>query len=481
MGLSRRLALLTAIMAVLLVLAATELSTYLSEEERLDDYRGESIALAESWAALLEHGAPTGDAAAVQAALARWPAERLARTQAVVFATTPAGLIAIGRSPRADPVTPTANDSAALTAEHTTVWRGSGRSVPWEVAAVLGDPHPWGVLRVTVSTRRLEDWTSRERRRAYLFAFASAILVATGVGVLTSRWVARPLALLGRTMARAHGGVESAPSARLMGPEEFRGLARRYNELRDALVARERESDARAALLALEERARGYDRLALAEQTSTEFAHEIGTPLNTVRGHLQLLRDDLRAAGDQPELERVQLVLAQVDRVAAIVRARLGARAWPAPALRVTDLTAVAQRILQFLDPSLAQAGLSATLEETVPALASCDPALVEQVLLNLLKNAIEALTPGGRIVIRTGTGAAQAWLEVADTGPGLAAQARQHLFEPFATTKEGAGTGLGLAVSRRLARASGGDLVHVPSARGTVWRLTLPVGEPHD
>jgi signal transduction histidine kinase len=378
-------------------------------------------------------------------------------------------------------VTPTANDSAALAAEHTTVWRGSGRSVPWEVAAVLGDPHPWGVLRVTVSTRRLEDWTSRERRRAYLFAFASAILVATGVGVLTSRWVARPLALLGRTMARAHGGVESAPSARLMGPEEFRGLARRYNELRDALVARERESDARAALLALEERARGYDRLALAEQTSTEFAHEIGTPLNTVRGHLQLLRDDLRAAGDQPELERVQLVLAQVDRVAAIVRARLGARAWPAPALRVTDLTAVAQRILQFLDPSLAQAGLSATLEETVPALASCDPALVEQVLLNLLKNAIEALTPGGRVVIRTGTDAEQAWLEVADTGPGLAAQARQHLFEPFATTKEGAGTGLGLAVSRRLARASGGDLVHVPSARGTVWRLTLPVGEPHD
>ncbi|HST75123.1 MAG TPA: hypothetical protein VLJ20_07105, partial [Acetobacteraceae bacterium] len=64
------MALLTAIMAVLLVLAATELSTYLSEEERLDDSRGESIALAESWAALLEHGAPTGDAAAVQAALA---------------------------------------------------------------------------------------------------------------------------------------------------------------------------------------------------------------------------------------------------------------------------------------------------------------------------------------------------------------------------------------------------------------------------
>jgi signal transduction histidine kinase len=177
----------------------------------------------------------------------------------------------------------------------------------------------------------------------------------------------------------------------------------------------------------------------------------------------------------------VQLVLAQLDRVAAIVRARLSARSWPAPALRVTDLGAVAQRILQFLEPSLAGSGLSATLEESSPALASCDPALVEQVLLNLVKNAIEALEPGGRIVVRTGAAAAEAWIEVADTGPGLAAEARQHLFEPFATTKDGAGTGLGLAVSRRLARASGGDLVHVPSARGTVWRLTLPLGTPHD
>ena len=68
------------------------------------------------------------------------------------------------------------------------------------------------------------------------------------------------------------------------------------------------------------------------------------------------------------------------------------------------------------------------------------------------------------------------AFIDVQDDGPGLDAEAESNLFRPFSTTKGPAGTGLGLAVSRRLARMLGGDLVHVPSARGVRWRLTLPV-----
>jgi len=109
---------------------------------------------------------------------------------------------------------------------------------------------------------------------------------------------------------------------------------------------------------------------------------------------------------------------------------------------------------------------------------AACDPALVEQILLNLLKNAIEAMPSGGRITVRTGRVDGQSFVEVADNGPGLAAAARAHLFDPFATTKGPRGTGLGLAVSRRLARTLRGDLVHVPTTTGTCWRLTLPTEE---
>jgi signal transduction histidine kinase len=256
---------------------------------------------------------------------------------------------------------------------------------------------------------------------------------------------------------------------------EFRLLTRRYNGLREALTARQRESEARAALLALEERARGLDRLALLEETASGFAHEIGTPLNTVSGHLQLLRDDLTNASQPAAVERVQLLLAQVDRLAGIVRARLDRGGWPAPALQVTDLNGLGRRMLQFLEPSLLAAGVTARVEPSGTAVTAwCDPAMVEQILLNLLKNAIEAQQGGGSITLAAGSSDDRAWIEVSDAGPGLTPDLQQQLFHPFVSTKGAAGTGLGLAVSRRLARAQGGELEHIPGARGTTWRLSL-------
>jgi signal transduction histidine kinase len=199
-----------------------------------------------------------------------------------------------------------------------------------------------------------------------------------------------------------------------------------------------------------------------------------------MRGHIQLLRDDLSQSGQAGSAERINSLLAQLDRVTDIVRAGLERGAWPQPALRAADLADVATRLLRFLEPSLDQAGVHAELTRNggdpgARAVANCDPALVEQILLNLLKNAIEALPPGGNIRLATGSENGTAYVVVADDGPGLSPEIRAYLFNPFTTTKGSAGTGLGLAISRRLARALGGELVYVPAARGTAWRLTLP------
>jgi signal transduction histidine kinase len=278
-------------------------------------------------------------------------------------------------------------------------------------------------------------------------------------------------------MAGAHGGASEAPAAQEIGPPEFRELTRRYNRMREALAARERESAARAMLLTLEERARGLDRLALMHETAAVFAHEIGTPLNTVSGHLQLLRDDFEAQHDAKGMDRVRLLLAQMDRVAGIVRAGLNRGAWPTPLVLREDLNEIALRMTRFLEPSFADAGVTARLrlDGGRPVVASCDPAMVEQILLNLLKNSVEALPAGGSVTITTGLAEHLAFIDIQDDGPGLDAEAESSLFRPFSTTKGPAGTGLGLAVSRRLARMLGGDLVHVPSQRGVRWRLTLP------
>ncbi len=102
---------------------------------------------------------------------------------------------------------------------------------------------------------------------------------------------------------------------------------------------------------------------------------------------------------------------------------------------------------------------------------------MVEQILLNLLKNSIEALARGTRHH-RDRRRRPPGIHRRARRGPGLDADAESNLFRPFSTTKGPAGTGLGLAVSRRLARLLGGDLVHVPSERGARWRLHCPAEE---
>jgi signal transduction histidine kinase len=145
--------------------------------------------------------------------------------------------------------------------------------------------------------------------------------------------------------------------------------------------------------------------------------------------------------------------------------------------LRDVDVKETTARMLQFLEPSFHDAQVRAVLDRASvrSAHAICDPALVEQVLLNLLKNAVEALNPGGTITVTVSQTAGIVTLDIADDGPGLEVEAKAQLFSPFTTTKGAGGTGLGLAVSRRLARSLYGDLVHIPTERGTCWRLTLP------
>jgi len=191
-------------------------------------------------------------------------------------------------------------------------------------------------------------------------------------------------------------------------------------------------------------------------------------------GHLQLLRDDLATQQDEAGVDRVRLLLAQVDRVAGIVRAALQQGTWPRPYLQAIELGEIESRMLRFLEPAFSDAGVTAHLVPSAPVFASSDPALVEQILLNLLKNAIEALAPGNGVGVESGHEGVLAFIDIFDDGPGLDPEAEAYLFRPFSTTKT-RGTGLGLSVSRQLARMLGGDLVRVPSRRGVRWRLTLP------
>jgi C4-dicarboxylate-specific signal transduction histidine kinase len=189
------------------------------------------------------------------------------------------------------------------------------------------------------------------------------------------------------------------------------------------------------------------------------------------------LRDDLAGLQDEGAVDRVRLLLAQVDRVAGIVRAALQRGTWPRPYAQRIELGEIVSRMLRFLEPAFSDAGVRARLLPSPPVYASCDPALVEQILLNLLKNAIEALSPANSVGVVCGREDPMAFIDIFDDGPGLDPEAEAHLFRPFSSTKVH-GNGLGLSVSRQLARMLGGDLVRTPSPRGVRWRLTLPQWE---
>jgi two-component system, NtrC family, sensor kinase len=475
-GLATRLATLTAALAVVLVLGTTEIALRWSERSRLEDARREALTVGATLSSYLTRVAARGQRDSILEAFTHWARNDISGTNATVYLAHRGQLVTLSAVDStaladADPL-----DSAAFATrtDHTVFVRSPEPT--WRIALPLGSPRPFGVLDVRVSTQRLATWARVERRRAYALALASALLVAVAVAWLMVRWVGRPLGALGQVMTTTREGAGWGPEAPEMGPREFRTLAQRYNALRAALIQRERESEARGALLALEERTRAVDRLAAMAETSASFAHEVGTPLNTVRGHLQLLRTDVAAAPGAPG-QRIDLVLEQLDRVTAIVRDGVDRYVWPTPEPAAVDLSALAQRVLQFLEPSLVAAGVAVLLhtDDDAPVCALCDADMVQQILLNLLKNALEAMGNGGRVTVAVDRQDERACITVSDDGPGLSDAVRSRLFDPFASTKGPDGTGLGLVISRRLARAQRGDLELRPSDRGVVWRLTFP------
>ncbi len=220
-------------------------------------------------------------------------------------------------------------------------------------------------------------------------------------------------------------------------------------------------------------------------------AHELNNPLAIVLGRAALLEDktaDLPAAsGLKADARRIREA---AERCGRIVRTFLNmARQRPGERSRVqlNDLVRAAVDILGY---TLRSHGirLVVDLDEALPAVFA-DGDQVGQIVLNLLVNAQQALAqvpPQQREVhISSGTEGAREdssrrerriWLRVADRGAGVREDLRGRLFEPFFTTKpEGVGTGLGLAVSRSIAREHGGELVHEPGASGASFRLSLP------
>ncbi|MBI4572846.1 MAG: HAMP domain-containing protein [candidate division NC10 bacterium] len=218
-------------------------------------------------------------------------------------------------------------------------------------------------------------------------------------------------------------------------------------------------------------------RLATLGQLTAAIAHEIGTPLNSISVHLQLLARSLGLT--QQDRQRLVTIEGQVRRLVQTVQERLAATRGVARRPEPTDLNELVRGVTDLMAPVLAAKGIACSFAtDGVLPKVWVDGHQIQQVVLNLLTNAVDAMPAGGSIRVETGVADGKAFLRVADSGPGIPPEARERIFEPFFTTKEqGQGTGLGLAISRQIVEAHRGTIEATsPSGGGTIFEIRLPL-----
>jgi two-component system, sporulation sensor kinase E len=239
---------------------------------------------------------------------------------------------------------------------------------------------------------------------------------------------------------------------------------------------------------------------------AASVAHEIGNPLNALHIHLQLMErevkklknDERQVASERKTSSRVarhaptdvgetgkklaqylEVAKGEIHRLDYIVTQFLGAIR-PAPVqLKIASLNNIAEKTLELLRPEIENRGLAVKTKLAHNLTATpVDATQLQQVLVNLVKNAAQAMTTGGTLTLQTGETGDEVWVSVTDSGGGIPQEQINRIFEPFYTTKK-KGSGLGLMIVQRIVRAHNGRIElenHV--GRSTTFRVWLPLHE---
>lgn len=325
--------------------------------------------------------------------------------------------------------------------------------------------------------------------RSLAQGFLGIGLLVTGLGATLAWWVARtitePLGSLTRAaQAIAGGGSLTPPPMPVARRDEIGTLARAFTAMTDQVrtgvetlesqvsTRTAQLSDALAQLEAAQKDLVRKERLATLGQLSSSVGHELRNPLGVMTNAVYYLEATQRDA--TPKVREYLGIIRNQIRISEKIVADLLDYA------RVNPPQRSAVPVDAFIDDALTRVSIpaSVTVVKGIDGAATMlvDSVQIGQVVINLFSNAVQAMEPnGGTLTIRARVDGGCVVIEVADTGPGISDENREHIFEPLFTTKA-RGIGLGLAVSRGLARANGGDLAFETAlGRGTTFTLTVP------
>jgi signal transduction histidine kinase len=343
-----------------------------------------------------------------------------------------------------------------------------------------------------------------EAKRQTLIEIALAFLIAVAATVpLFLRWAAgifRPLEQMTGTIARVERGDLDARTGHVDDRDEIGQVATHFDRLLDRLHERdarlrqwndelnrrveERMNELRFANRQLEEATKQLimsEKLAAIGEITAGVAHEINNPIAVMQGNLEVIRSLMGSNADAASTE-FRLIDEQLRRITEIVT-RLLQFAKPqeyAGLAEQYDAASIITDTLPLIQHLLNRTTITVEKEYRASRLIMMNRTELQQVLVNLLVNAIHAMPDSGRLILRTfdrdeGMRPGVV-IEVADTGSGMASNVMQRIFDPFFTTKRREGTGLGLSISQMLVTRQGGKIsVASEPGKGTTFSVWLP------
>jgi signal transduction histidine kinase len=373
-----------------------------------------------------------------------------------------------------------------------------------------------GGIRVVSSLDEAQSYLSKKRDRTLILTLSSIVVILITVTLLFRNLVGNPIQKLVAAMSRAEKGDLEA-EAHLGRNDELGEMGRHFNRMLKTIreaheqniqllsqVNRFNEELTGRVEAATSELARRNEELillnealfeshrqlgqsekmaALGEVTAT-MAHQIGTPLNSISGYLQLmLQEGTLTSTDR---NRLKIIESQLDRLTDSVKNLLSSTRQPKLLFKPLEVNDILVELIHLSKPWLHTRNvklLSALSSDLPPVLG--DAARLQTLFLNLISNALDAMPDGGELTIKTHTVSSISpsgngrWVEISisDTGVGIPGESRKRIFDPFFTTKKaGEGTGLGLAICEKIIKEHSGRLnVESEVGKGSTFSIQVP------
>jgi two-component system, NtrC family, sensor kinase len=376
-----------------------------------------------------------------------------------------------------------------------------------------------GGIRVISTLDDVQSYLAKKKERTLILTVSSILVIFITVTLLFGKLVGNPIQELVDAMSKAQkGGLDA--SACVRSRDELGELGRHFNQMlrtiretheqnvellsrvnrfneeltrkveeaTSELATRNEELKTLNEALFESQRQLGQsEKLAALGQVTATMAHQIGTPLNSISGYIQLMlqEKDLHPTAS----DRLKIIESQLDRLADSVKTLLSLTRQPRPPMIPLDINAVLEELIHLSEPwvQARKVEILTSLSVNLPSVLG-DSTQLQTLFLNLMTNALDAMPQGGVLTIGTHpvlTSSASnngKWvrISVADTGMGIPEDMKKRIFDPFFTTKKiGEGTGLGLAICSKITKEHAGKLeMESVVGKGSTFFVSIPVFE---